>query len=117
MGQEIINSSFLDDYREVMGDQGDDFVRDLVKSFIDDTHGLAELLSEAWDKKDQKTFERAAHSLKTTSKTMGATLLSEHFEKLEYQASMGDLGDDKLYNETLTTLAEVRQELTRIYLE
>ena len=117
MEQEIIDSSFLDDYRQVMGEQGDAFVRDLVKSFIEDTSGLAELLVAAWEQKDQASVLRAAHSLKTTSKTMGANLLSERFEKLEYQASMGNISDHDLYHETLAALEGVREELTRLYLE
>jgi HPt (histidine-containing phosphotransfer) domain-containing protein len=117
MEKEIIDSSFLDDYREVMGDQGDAFVRELVKSFIDDTSGLAELLAAAWEEKDQTSFVRAAHSLKTTSKTMGANLLSERFENLEHQASMGDLSNDDLFSETLIALEGVREELTRLYID
>jgi HPt (histidine-containing phosphotransfer) domain-containing protein len=117
MGQEIIDSSILDDYRKVMGDQGDAFVRDLVKSFIDDTSGLAELLSKAWHEKDHRSFERAAHSLKTTSKTMGANHLASQFDALEFEASMKNLDNNVLFEETMTALEIARTELTRIYLD
>ena len=117
MGREIINSSVLDDYRQVMGDQGEDFVRELVRAFIDDTNGLGELLYEAWQGKDSKTFQRAAHSMKTTSKTMGAMPLAGQFEVLEQQAMMGRLDNESLFQDTMSALDRAREELARLYLQ
>lgn len=116
MGREIIDSSVLDDYRRVMGDQGDDFVRDMVKAFIDDSNGLGGLLCEAWNMKDPKAFQRAAHSMKTTSKTMGAIPLAGQFEILEQQAMKGILDDEMLFQQTLTCLENARLELMKLYL-
>jgi HPt (histidine-containing phosphotransfer) domain-containing protein len=117
MRRQIIDSSVLDDYRQVMGNQGDAFVRDLVRAFIDDTNGLGELLSRAWNNKDQKAFQRAVHSMKTTSKTMGAMPLAGQFEVLEQQAMMGILDDETLFQETISSLDKAREELTRLYLQ
>lgn len=115
MGREIIDSSVLDDYRKVMGVQGEAFVRDLVRAFIDDTNGLAEMLVLAWKDQDVKTFRRAAHGLKTSSMTMGALRLAQQFEALENKSSMGEIGDETLFNETMSSLERARKELSRLY--
>jgi HPt (histidine-containing phosphotransfer) domain-containing protein len=117
MDRVIIESDILDDYRRVMGEDGEAFVRDLVTAFIKDSNGLAETLELAWKDKDQGAFERAAHTFKTTSKTMGAIQLSRQFESLELKASMGDLQDEALYTETMASLDQARRELTKLYLQ
>lgn len=116
MGREIIDSSVLDDYRKVMGDGGDAFVRDLVRAFIDDSNGLAEMLDCAWKDQDANTFRRAAHGMKTTSLTMGALHLADQFATLELNASMGEMDDEALYRATISSLERAREELSRLYL-
>jgi HPt (histidine-containing phosphotransfer) domain-containing protein len=117
MGREIIDSSVLDDYRKVMGDQGEAFVRDLVRAFIEDSNGLAEMLASSWEDQDANTFRRAAHGLKTTSLTMGALHLADQFAVLERNASMGEMDDEALYNTTISSLERARKELSRLYLQ
>lgn len=47
-------------------------------------------LKAAFDKGDFETYGIHAHSLKSTSKTIGALVLSEHAKELEFAAKRGD---------------------------
>lgn len=116
MAREITESDILEDYRQVMGEEGEAFVRELVTSFIEDSNGLTEALVTAWKDKDQRAFQRAAHNLKTTSKTMGAMKLSRQCETLELKAAQGDMEDETLFADAMHSLEHARLELTRLYL-
>lgn len=116
MGREIIESDILKDYRQVMGEDGEAFVRDLVTAFIEDSNGLTGTLVTAWEDKELESFQRAAHNLKTTSKTMGALQLSRQFETLELKAAQGDMEDEALFTEVMASLEQARLELTQLYL-
>jgi HPt (histidine-containing phosphotransfer) domain-containing protein len=66
---------------------GDDFVADLVETFLADAPPLLAALRGP----DQEEVRRAAHTLKSNGTTFGATRFSELCRELEEQAKRGDL--------------------------
>jgi HPt (histidine-containing phosphotransfer) domain-containing protein len=80
----ILDPAALEGLRE-MG--GDDFVADLVETFLADAPPLLAALRGT----DQGEVRRAAHTLKSNGTTFGAARFSELCRELEEQARRGDL--------------------------
>jgi HPt (histidine-containing phosphotransfer) domain-containing protein len=78
-----IDITALDAYREVMGDEADTFIADVIDTYLNSAVGLISTLHGSISSDDGKTFERAAHTLKSTSATVGATDLSALAADLE----------------------------------
>ena len=66
---------------------GDEFVADLVATFVADAPPLLAALRGT----DVDEVRRAAHTLKSNGATFGATRFSELCRELEVQAKAGDL--------------------------
>ena len=80
----ILDPAALEGLRE-MG--GDEFVADLVETFLADAPPLLAALRGT----DVEEVRRAAHTLKSNGATFGATRFSELCRELEEQAKRGDL--------------------------
>jgi HPt (histidine-containing phosphotransfer) domain-containing protein len=74
---DIIDWSALEAYREVMGEEADSFIADIVQTYLNNSQTLMTQLSEAFQAGDVATFHRTAHTLKSSSATVGATAVSE----------------------------------------
>lgn len=80
----LLDPAALEGLREI---GGDDFVADLVDTFLADAPPLLAALRGA----DADEVRRAAHTLKSNGATFGATRFSELCRELEEQARSGDL--------------------------
>ena len=89
---------------------GDDFVADLVDTFLDEAPALLRALHGT----DAAEVRRAAHTLKSNGATFGATGFSELCRELELQAQAGDLtGAFELAGRIESEYAAVAEELRR----
>lgn len=88
-----INSSVLDEYKEVMGDDWGEFVADLIDTFLSNGPRLITDMRQAYRDNDLEILKRSAHSLKSNGKTFGANQLAEVAFELEHMATMGELDD------------------------
>jgi PAS domain S-box-containing protein len=70
---------------------GREFVAELVATFAEDAHELVATLRRALAEADLDAFRRAAHSLKSTSESIGATSLAMLARALEAMARAGRL--------------------------
>jgi len=88
----IINSSALDQYIELFGsEEGAEFIIEIIDTFIVDAPKNISLLFRSMTENDFVTFQRAAHTLKTGSAIVGATMLAENFLNLEEAGAEGNL--------------------------
>jgi len=85
---EIIDRSVLATLSESVGD---DFLGELVETFIEEAPGMFLEMEQALSARDADSFRRAAHSLKTNANTFGATALAEKAKELEAMARANDL--------------------------
>ena len=108
-----INSSVLDEYKEVMGEDWKEFVGDLIDTFLTRAPDLITDMRQAFDENDLHKLERSAHSLKSNGQTFGANQLAQVAFELERMAGMGELQnpEDKI------ALAESHFELVKTELE
>jgi HPt (histidine-containing phosphotransfer) domain-containing protein len=72
--------------RALAGDEGDDFLREIVGIFLEDTPLRINELDEALLAGDVAKFARAAHSIKGSSSNVGALALRAEAEGVEQQA-------------------------------
>jgi HPt (histidine-containing phosphotransfer) domain-containing protein len=101
----MIDEHVLDELREsVAGDIG--FVADLVDAFVTDSAGQVDAIDAAIAANDADALVRPAHTLKSSSATLGATQLSATARTLELAGRSGSLEAD----ETRTAASAVRSE-------
>ncbi|MBI5840374.1 MAG: Hpt domain-containing protein [Chloroflexi bacterium] len=78
-----IDISALEAYREIMGEEADAFIADIIKTYIQNGANLVQIITDSLASGDKTSFERAAHTLKSTSATVGAKELSAVAAELE----------------------------------
>jgi HPt (histidine-containing phosphotransfer) domain-containing protein len=71
------------------------FVRDLVDAYVADSAALLDAIEEALAKNDAESLVRPAHTLKSSSATLGAMALSATARTLELAARSGTLDADE----------------------
>ncbi|HEY7693224.1 MAG TPA: Hpt domain-containing protein [Gaiellaceae bacterium] len=102
-----LDPAAFDELREL---GGDDFVADLVATFLADAPPLLAALRDS----EVDEVRRAAHTLKSNGTTFGATRLSALCRELEEQAKAGDLAAaptlaDRIDEEYALVAAELRR--------
>lgn len=78
-----INPSAFDQYRELIGDGWQAFVIDLIDSYLQDVPGMLDALRASLAQRDEETFIRTAHTLKSNSRIFGAEKLADLAAELE----------------------------------
>src|SRR5262245_60952165 len=85
MDQTTIDRATYDELKETAGE---DFVSELVDTFLDEAPRLVEDLRRAYEKRDADVFRRTAHSLKSNGNTFGA----RNFAAMAKDLELGGLG-------------------------
>lgn len=73
------------------------FLADLVADYIEDASQHVETLRRAVEEHDADLLERTAHSLKSTSRTVGATALAATCHEIETLAHDGQIDEAAKY--------------------
>lgn len=83
MTQKVIDQDVFADLKEATGD---DFVAELVNTFLDETPGIIDDLKTTVLEADADGYRRAAHSIKSNASTFGATALAELAREMDLGA-------------------------------
>jgi HPt (histidine-containing phosphotransfer) domain-containing protein len=78
-------------YNNLKSEMGDDFIVELVETYLADAPNCFAQMRTALQPADPEGFRRAAHSLKSTSASFGAMHLSALAKELELVAKTGTL--------------------------
>lgn len=112
MNSNQIDPAALEQYREVMGDDADEFIKDIILTFLESSGNLMGELNDSLKEKDARTFQRASHTLKTGCATVGAAHLAEEFAKLEKLGEQNNLDDvPSLLTPIVKDLDEIKETL------
>ncbi len=110
----MIDERVLDDLRaSVGGDLG--FVRDLVDTFLADSAGQVDAIEAAVAANDAEALVRPAHTLKSSSATLGATTLSTTARTLEMAGRSGSLDDSETREAATSIRAEWHETTTALH--
>jgi HPt (histidine-containing phosphotransfer) domain-containing protein len=89
----MIDEKVLDELRASVGGD-DDFVRDLIEAFLSDSGAQLDAIESALKADDAEALVRPAHTLKSSSATVGAMELSAAARALEMAGRSGSLSDE-----------------------
>jgi len=82
-----VNWETLDSYYRVMGEDTDNFIIELIQTFIPNAQKLLDDMKTASESRDISTFHRSAHTLKSSSASLGAMRLSDLARELEMDST------------------------------
>jgi len=105
MGNNGIDLSVFNGLKEMMGD---DFIGELVDTYLQDSPELFQQMHQALESNDADTFRRAAHSLKSNSANFGAMQLSAMARELEF------MGRENRLDQAGETLARAEAEYSQV---
>lgn len=83
---EVLDINLLQTWHKLSRPGEDDFLRDLARIFLHRAPTLLQNLQEALSRHDSLALEQAAHALKGSSCNMGARIMTEVCELIEFQA-------------------------------
>ena len=78
-------------FAELKTTVGADFIGELIDAYLDDTPRLINELTESLAQQDATKFSRTAHSIKSSSASLGALPLSLLAKELELMGKQGNL--------------------------
>jgi HPt (histidine-containing phosphotransfer) domain-containing protein len=110
--QPLLDQSVLDELRESVGGD-DEFVADLIKTYVHESGDHFDAMQSAAAAGDADAIVRPAHTLKSSSAALGATLLAAVAREIE---TAGRTGETSGLSELVARAQAVWHE-TRIALE
>lgn len=107
--QDIIDLPTYNQLKEMMGE---DFMQELIDTYNSETGDLIEQLGQALKNGDPAVFGRLAHSIKSSSASLGALTFSQQARELEMMGKANDLaGADAKLASLVAVFGSVRQRL------
>ena len=88
----VIDQAIFEELKQM---SGDDFINELIDTFLEDAPKMIAEIKSASDKQDADAFRRAAHSMKSNANTFGATqlaILAKDLEMLGKENKLADSG-------------------------
>jgi HPt (histidine-containing phosphotransfer) domain-containing protein len=105
--QAIIDMPTYNQLKELMGA---DFVIELIDTYNAETEEIIEQLRQALFSGDASAFGRYAHSIKSSSASLGALVFSQQARELEMMGKANDLsGADEKVAKLTADFAQVKQ--------
>ncbi len=102
MSSEKLDRDVLDELRDATGDE---FLRELVETFLAEAPGMIADLETASAQDDADAFRRAAHSIKSNANTFGAVTLAELAREMELSGRTDGIDELKsAYEDAATAL-------------
>ncbi len=111
----VIDTRAIEDLRALNPGDNDEFLREIVGIFLEDTPQRITELEESLAAADISKFTRAAHSIKGSSSNLGAVALRAVAEELEHRSRTQGLADaPAAIAQIKTEFARAQAELTAI---
>lgn len=87
-----LNSKILTDIRLLLGEDADDFIPDLITDYLQSSQDLLNNLESSIESKDNDKIQINAHTLGSSSATLGAMNLAKYCHQMELVARNGKDG-------------------------
>lgn len=110
----LLDPSALETLRKVAGDSDPGFVAEMAQLFLAETRKALKELGEANARADAHTLSRIAHSLKSSSATLGLMRLSKACLALEIATKNGDLHAQDLVGSVCAQFDEAAPHLEQV---
>ncbi|HEY9708565.1 MAG TPA: response regulator, partial [Oculatellaceae cyanobacterium] len=106
--EEAIDTSVLQAFRNTMGPNADQFLAQLIEIYLEETPSLLQVMDTAQAQSDATAIKESAHTLKSSSASLGAITLSNLCEQLE------NLGNSQTTPESLEIISHIEAEYARV---
>ena len=107
-----VDFAVLQEFETMMGEDGPGLVQELITLYLEDSPELMATMRRAIAEEEATVLQRAAHTLKGNSDTVGATKLSARSFDLQRLAETGSVeGAPALLQHIETEFEQARQEL------
>jgi len=93
---------------------GDDFIIELINTFLEDTPSQLEQLRNALAAQDAEAFRRAAHTIKSNAATFGAHQLAAQARELEMMGRENNLATGNQLQALEEAAEQVMNELKKL---
>ncbi len=107
----VIDSQAIENLRALNPDDGDEFLREIIAIYLEDTPQRIAELDQSLAAGDVPKFTRAAHSIKGSSANVGAMTVRAVAEQLEHQSAKQGL------DAVTSLIASVKAEFARAQAE
>jgi len=107
---EVLDLDILNRFYDEVCDNELEILVDIASDCVTETEALAADISNSFATKDWEVFNRSAHSMKSTAKSLGGDQLSEHAKDLEYNSCYKD--DDFNPSVLIEPVAELNGHVT-----
>lgn len=87
----VLDSNVLQAFRKMVGENVDRVLAEMIDCYLEDTPKLLIAIADAIAENDPITLQRASHTLKSSSSTLGATNLSKICQELETDSRTGNI--------------------------
>jgi signal transduction histidine kinase/DNA-binding response OmpR family regulator len=111
--QDAIDTQVLQTFRQTMGASANQFLAQLIDVYLEETPVILQAIATAIHQDNATAMQQAAHTLKSSSASLGATILSSFCQELE---SMGHSSTTSGAPEIMVQL-EVEYERVKIALQ
>ena len=85
----LINPTKISELKELDDDGSDDVLKQLIGLYLESTPPKLQKMSESFAAQDFSTVRKEAHSLRSSSLTLGAETLSQYASDIEYAKEDG----------------------------
>jgi HPt (histidine-containing phosphotransfer) domain-containing protein len=109
-----IDVKALQNLREMVGEDEPEAFIEVVESYLKDLPNLLETLETSVQQQDAPTLHRSAHTLKSTSATLGAKPLAQLSKELEKLGRTSSEAGTLLPPEALTLVRSIYLEYERL---
>jgi HPt (histidine-containing phosphotransfer) domain-containing protein len=103
-----IDGKVLQSFRKMVNENADEILAEMIDCYLEDAPKLLEAIAQAVTQGDAKQLRQAAHTLKSSSLTLGATTLSNFCKDLELMSRSGNA------NYEVDKLPELEAEYKRV---
>ncbi len=111
----VIDPQAIENLRTLNPDDNDEFLREIVTIYLEDTPLRIAELEQSLASADQPKFTRAAHSIKGSSANLGAMAVRAVAEQLEHQSAKQGLDQvSPLLSALKTEFARAQVEFARL---
>ena len=115
MKKKITDANALGQYIDLLGAESKEFILDIVDTFLDDSPKQFAQLDQSIATQDSVTFHRAAHTLKSSLKIIGAVEMADACLKLENIGASGKLENvEKILTDLKNDYSALESELANM---
>ncbi|MDX2270681.1 MAG: response regulator [Cyanobacteriota bacterium] len=107
----FLNLTVFDQLRQMAGQDAQTVIRSIVNDYLESSQQLLATLETALAARDTVTFRQAAHTLKSSSATLGAIPLANTCRALEHAAHQGSLPDSQMLADLMQSYQQVKTAL------